>query len=389
MMNDETGINGVDTNKNIKNKENNDMIIHIQRFTASSISMLELLRSTIVKLNDTNNLDKKKSFDKFISSSKQYIDNLKDENDVFDYTRFIKKAFSTLRNETQCKNLLEKNAELFNMRDPEGKIITILPGIDIRFAYKFLDDNEKIMFWQYMYLFSSSVFNMIKVNNEAKFTKYSYITETLTSIETDMGKTGIMFKNQIFNPFIGVGENRNAYSLNEMFTEGELPKQQSISIESVLNVLGVDKMFDEKKLNEELKGIGDDQINEATERIVGLMGAADNPEVKEVCNLLIQDIVSNFKENGISNVSETLRKVAENAKNTIDINKMQKTAKSMKFFMDNSQEKMKDLKDANGNPIGQQLMKNMAIPLSMMNFMTRGQEQGQKQAQKQSQKHAQ
>ena len=379
MLNQESSINDVDNktyNDNVKIKENNDMIIHIQRFTASSISMLELLRSACEKQKEKN-----KSFEKFNTSSKQYIDNLKNENDVFDYTRFIKKAFSTLRHETQCKYLLEKNPELFNMRDADGKIITILPGIDLRFGYKFLDDNEKVQFWQYMFLFSSSVLNMIKVNNEAKFTKYQYITETLTAMETDMAKTGIMFKNQIFNPFIGVGENRNSYSLNEMFTDGELPKQQNISIESVLNVLGVDKMFDEKKLNEELKGIGDDQINEATDRIVGLMGAADNPEVKEVCNMLIQDIVLNFKENGISNVSETLRRVAENAKNNIDINKMQKTAKSMKFFMDNSQEKMKDLKDANGNPIGQQLMNNMAIPLSMMNFMSRGQGQDQGQGQ--------
>jgi hypothetical protein len=136
-------------------------------------------------------------------------------------------------------------------------------------------------------------------------------------------------------------------------------------------MLGVDKMFDEKKLNEELKEIGDKQINEATEKIVGLLGASNNPEVKDVCNILIQDIVNNFKENGISNIGDTLKKVAENAKKNIEISKMKKTAESMKFFMANSQNNMKDMKDANGNPIGQQMMNSMAIPLNMMNFMNK------------------
>jgi hypothetical protein len=351
-------------------QDNRELVKQIQRFTASSISMLNLLQTVCVKLKDHElGTRDKKSKVKFMESSQKFIDTLKDQNEEFNYTRFIKKAFSTLRNEEQCRQLRDKDVELFNIRDPTNKIVTILPGIDLKFGLRFLDDKEKSQFWQYMYLFSSSVFNMIKNSNETKIAKYSHITETMKMMEEDMAKTGIMFNNQIFNPFIGVGEDKQNYSVNEMFSGGELPKQHSVSIESVLNMLGVDKMFDEKKLNEELKGIGDKQINEATERIVGLLGAADNPEVKEVCNILIQDIVSNFKENGISNVGDTLKKVAENAKHNIEINKMKKTAESMKYFMSNSQEKMKDMKDAAGNPIGQQLMNSMAVPMSMMNFM--------------------
>ena len=154
-----------------------------------------------------------------------------------------------------------------------------------------------------------------------------------------------------------------------MFTGGELPKQHQISIDSFLTMLGVEKMFDEKKLNEELKSIGNEQINEATEKIVGLLGAKDNSEIKETCNTLIKEIVTEFKENGISNIGETLKKVAENAKKTIDITKMKKTGESMHQFMTNSQDKLKDMKDAKGNPIGQQMMNSMAIPLSMMKFM--------------------
>jgi hypothetical protein len=152
-------------------------------------------------------------------------------------------------------------------------------------------------------------------------------------------------------------------------------------------MLGIDKMFDEKKLHEELKNFNEQHANEATDKIVGMLGAANNPEIREVCNILINDIVRDFKENGLSNVSETLMKVAENAKRNIDINKMRKTADSMKHFMANGQEAMKDMKDANGNPIGQQLINSMSVPLSMMNMMQQrfpSQAQSQSQSQTQS-----
>lgn len=356
------------------NNSNKETVNYIQRFTASSISMLNLLQTGCVKQKDDDlQIKEKRAKDKFMESSQKFIDTMKDPDEEFDYTRFIKKAFTTLKAQEQCTQIKARDPELLNIRDRENKIVTILPGLDLKVGFRYLNEEEKIAFWQYMYLFIDSVFCLIRNSNDAKFPKYEHVVETLTFIETELAKTGVMFKNQIFNPFIGVGggDDKVGYSVDQMFTGGELPKQHSMSIESVLSMLGVDKMFDEKKLNEELKGIGDKQINEATEKIVGLLGASNNPEVKDVCNILIQDIVSNFKENGISNVGDTLKKVAENAKKNIEISKMRKTAESMKYFMANSQDKMKDMKDSNGNPIGQQMMNSMAVPLSMMNFMNK------------------
>jgi hypothetical protein len=354
---------------------NKETVNYIQRFTASSISMLNLLQTGCIKQNteDSRNKDKRIK-DKFMESSQKFIDTMKDPNEEFDYTRFIKKAFTTLKTKEQCAQIRSKDPELLNIRDKENKIVTILPGLDLKIGYKCLTEEEKVIFWQYMYLFIDSVFCLIRNNNVSKFPRYEHVVETLIFIDVELAKTGVMFKNQIFNPFVGVdgdGDDKTGYSVDQMFTGGELPKQHQMSIESVLSMLGVDKMFDEKKLNEELKEIGDKQINEATEKIVGLLGASNNPEVKDVCNILIQDIVNNFKENGISNIGDTLKKVAENAKKNIEISKMKKTAESMKFFMANSQNNMKDMKDANGNPIGQQMMNSMAIPLNMMNFMNK------------------
>jgi len=364
------------------------IINQIQRFTVSSIGMLNLLQNVCSRkqTDDQSPLQdkEKRSVERFIESSHKFIESMRDTDNEFNYTRFIKKSFKTLKPEAQCVQLKSKDPELFNVRDEENKIVTILPGLDLRCGYKYMNETENKLFWQYMYLFSSSVFNLIRNSNVTRFEKYKHIVETLDFIEKDIAKTGIMFNNKIFNPFMGIDrggkdgsgctdgdDGSTNYSVEEMFTGGELPKQQNVSIESVLSMMGVDKIFNESKLNEELKNIGDEQINEATAKIVGLLGAANNPEVKEVCNVLIQDIVNNFKENGINNVGDTLKRVAENAKKNIEISKMKKTAESMKFFMSNSQEKMRNMKDANGNPIGQQIMNSMSIPMSMMNMMQR------------------
>lgn len=364
--------NNQDTLDNQDNRDNREIVNQIQRFTVSSISMLNLLQ-TVCEKQEFEKLEAKdqRSLKRFMDSSKKFIDSMKDVTTDFDYTRFIKKAFSTLRSEEQCDNIQKKNPKIFEVRDSENRIITILPGIDIKYGYKYLDQKEIDVFWQYMYLFTSSVFRMIKSSNASKFVKYPHLNVTLIAIETDMAKTGIMFSGKIFNPYIGVGDDTSNYAVSDMFIGGPLPEKQSVTIDSVLSMLGVDKMFDENKLNEELKNVGEEQVSEATEKIAGLLGATNNPEVKEVCNVLIKDIVQNFKENGIGNIGETLKRVADKAKANIEVSKMKKTAESMKTFMNTSQEKMKDMKDSNGNPIGQKFLDSMSLPMSMMNMMNK------------------
>lgn len=353
--------------------DNRELVVQIQSFTASSISMLNLLREACLKTND-NGLSERdvKSRERFLNSSLAFIEQMKDPDNDFDFTRFIRKAFTTLKIERQCEYLINKDKLLFEVRDANNKIMTILPGIDLKIGYACLIESDITLFWQYMYLFSSSVFNLIKKSNENAFeSKYIHVTNTLTKLELDISKTGVLFNNQIFNPFIGVDGCVEPCSIDDMFTGGELPKQQNVSIDTVLSMLGVDKLFDEKKLQDELKNFTDEHASEATDKIVNLLGAGGNAEVREVCNTLIKDIVYNFKENGIANVGDTLKKVADNARNSIDPNKMKQTASSMQHFIAHGQETMKDMKDANGNPIGQQLMNSMAVPLSMMNMMNK------------------
>ena len=359
----------------MSNQDNKELVVQIQRFTASSIGMLNLLRNVCNSrlTNDSEISQKEKNLTtKFLTSSQKFITDIKQNTDDFNSTRFVKKAYTALRTVDGCNYLKAKDAKLFSMRDDNKRIVTVISGIDLRIGYRLLNEQQLEQFWQYIYLFSSSVYNMIKQANIIKFNNQIHVNETLQYIESELTKTGVIFNNMIFNPFIGVGESKEQYSVNEMFTGKELPKEHKMSIDNVLNMLGVDKMLDEHKLDEQLKDIGQEQVNEATEKIASLLGAENNTEIKEVCETLIQDIVVNLRENGIGNIGETLQKVAQNARGKIDISKMQKTAESMKNFMANSQERVKELKDENGNPIGEELLNNLSMPMNMLNSMNFG-----------------
>ena len=358
-----------------------ETIKQLQRFMASSIGLLDLLRGACTR-RKAGEADSKlfNGIDKFLEQSDIFIKQLRDPNEECDMTHYIRKAFNTLKLKDHCIMLSEKNSILFRAKDEQNRIMTIIPGINIIVGYGLLTSEETTTFWQYMHLFAIAVFRLIEGSNNEVYSKqkYAHVIATLVALETEIAKTGVMFNNQIFNPFLGLGESASSsYGVSQLFTGAELPNKHNVTMESVLSMMGVEKMFDESKLKDELQNFSEENANEATNRIAAMLGASDNPEVKEVCGTLISDIVANFKENGIQNIGQTLMKVANDAKHKIDINKMKKTAHSMQNFMANSQDMMKNLKDQNGNPVGEQLLNSMSVPLSMMKMMNQGQGQGQ------------
>jgi hypothetical protein len=62
---------------------------------------------------------------------------------------------------------------------------------------------------------------------------------------------------------------------------------------------------------------------------------------------------------------QTAKSVTDKIRTSIDPNKMKKTAGQLSSFLQNSEAKIKDMKDEKGNPIGSQLMETLEAPLKM------------------------
>jgi hypothetical protein len=126
------------------------------------------------------------------------------------------------------------------------------------------------------------------------------------------------------------------------------------------------------KINEQLKNISEKEITSATKNITQILGAEEGSDVADVCDTLVRSIVDNLKEKGISDMMGTLKSISESVDKNIDKEKMKKTAKTMQGFMMNSEQRLKEMKDEKGNPIGDKLFNAMSGPLNMAKNMSEG-----------------
>jgi hypothetical protein len=365
-------------NENDENYENDEndigdnkkFVEEIYRFSMSCIGLLDLLEKSVNNVVDDNSkfLIAKDKFIESVGKFKKNVKNYDECDQDFTHIKIIKKAFSVLKTKESCQMVQTKDSKLFDIRDESNQIVTVLKGINIRFGYRFLKNDDVKLFWQYFGLFTCTVFKMIKENNPQKINKAEHILKTIEVIESELNQTGIMFNNIIFNPFIGIGSNGSSYSMDDLI-KGEIKVGEGATMESLMNMMGINKFIDESKIQDELKNITSDDINNATDKITELLGSSGNPEIKEVCHTLINDIFNQINTNGIQNIGTVLMNVTENAKNTMDINKMTMASKAMGKFFANSENMIKEMKDDQGNPIGQDLFNKMKIPLNVVKMM--------------------
>src|SRR5579872_905553 len=103
-------------------EDNRKMIGQIQHFTASSVSILNLLRTACLRTNDNELTERDiRSKTRFLNSSQAIIEQIKDNADNdFDLPKFIRKAFNTFKIKEHCDYLINKNKCLFEIRDTQN-----------------------------------------------------------------------------------------------------------------------------------------------------------------------------------------------------------------------------------------------------------------------------
>jgi hypothetical protein len=290
----------------------------------------------------------------------------------FDQGKVIKKVYKMLT-QNMDKFFPDQNLELFQLKEKDGAFVTIIPGVIMNLVVKNASPEFMNQLWGNLYMLYISAANLINYVNKSK--KDEKILELIKNMQAKVVEMGIIKQDELFNPFVGLNAETGEYNVEQMFANIEnAPEGENMSMDSVLKMSGIDKMFDMKELSKQLKDIKDDEINEATEKITGLLGAKGDNDISEVCHELITNIVHDLKndQSGNLNMFEIAQSVAKKVGGNMKKDKFSKTANQFNKFMENSQDKLKDLKDDKGNPIGDKFLNGVNIPMQLMQMMSKG-----------------
>lgn len=353
--------------------QNFEFVVNHRHFITAVVSIMDMLKEKSAQLIK-NCGNKTKQYERLYKTCDKILTQYRSDVNDLNEGKIIKKVYKSLRSSISL--LRNKDGNLFNVKDANNKITTILPGIDIGLIYNDFDDAEKTTLWQYMLLmFISSVKMVDSANkNSSKSEKTEEMIEILTEMEKELTKTGMTVKGMAFNPFVGLSgiASHDKLGIDDLFSGEEPPRESGdiglpgVNINTILSSLGISQVFDVSKINEELKNITEEGVRDAVQNITKMIGAEDDSDVSEVCNDLITSILENLKENGVNDMMGTLQSITSTVTNKIDPTKMKKTAVKMNSFMQGSVDQFKNMKDDAGNPIGDKLLSAMENPLKML-----------------------
>lgn len=367
-------------NTDFKSESKNlSIAIYHKYFTDSLIEILDIVISESEKNNldclDLNNKSQKKIYNSHERLRKTCLElkngfNGTDTN--YDQARIIKKIYRVV---TQHLTKLYPTPQmnLFELKNDDGATITIIPGLDIQLILKQIENQTLEKLWDYFYMMYISSVIMITEINEHK--KNGKVWEILPRMKERVIKSGMFSQEgKFFNPFIGVmpettHDQKIGCNIDTMFESVEKQETPSgPSFGELMSIPGMDKAFNIDQLNEQLKNVNPEEIEDATKNIAKLLGAENDSDVQEVCSTLVGGIVEEMKysEGGLQGMVKVAEKVSEKIGKKIDRQKMQKTANQLNLFIKDSEKTLKNFKDKDGNPIGEKIFDTLKGPLAGM-----------------------
>lgn len=353
--------------------EDFDMQVNMNFFANSVIDLCNLL---LKKSGEAVLEQNKKKFDRhegLRKSCNTLKNGFSDQmNSGIDSGKIIKKVYKTLTANLDYLHPQEKQ-ELFFLKD-NNEIVTIFPGVDIGLVVHSISKDERKVLWGNILMAYISATNMISAFNKKKDEKVWSILPQLQKKVVDYG----IIQNSLFfnNPFVGINNQTGKYDVNTMFsnlnknqeTAQELPGE--MNPDNMLKMVGMDKLFDMKKLSTQLKDIKTSDIEEATNNVSKILGAEKDSETNKLLESLVNGVVNKLKAGGDNlDMFSLAKSVAKETEQTVDPKKLKGVAGHFTNFMNNSTNMLKNVKDEKGNPIGEQLFNSMKIPLQFMQGM--------------------
>jgi hypothetical protein len=358
---------------NVETKEENkNKILFIMQgyFLYSVKSLVNMIKTKSETMANENKLQqgKEEAHRKLRTTCDDILNEFKttlDDSGV-DHVKIIKKVFYVLKDNM---NLLAiKDAKIFTIRNEEGKITSIIPGINMNLVFELMDEEEKKKVWFYLYaLFVSSV-NLVYSNTPENKHKKS-VLEMVDKLRKEMVTTSKELGTEFmaFNVFMGVSDTDTGDINMDSLMSKDINIPGTEANAGFLGNLGLGNLMNLNSLSDEIKKFTDNDVNDTVDTLGELLG--NDSDVKDVCSTMVKTVIDDLKTNGVENIFDIAQRVTSKLGGVISPEKMAKTAYKMGDLMENNKDKLKDLKDENGNPIGENLFKQFQSTFSMAKNM--------------------
>jgi len=338
---------------------NKVIYIYQNLFVSSVVSIVELVKTVSTENNDKIPADRQTVHTNMRKTCDDIINQYKTQTNDIDQVKVIKKSFKVL---TQYKDLVKNHDDsLFTVRTPENKIMTVIPGLNINLVLNFLSEEQKTTLWENIEaMFVSSVKMVYVMTEESRHNKD--ILDIVTQFEHNTLKK---LQNNFFLGLNPTSGDTNQVSMDQLMSSDIVIPGTDAKGGMLGNLanLGVDKLMNPENLASEIKKFTDDDVSETINTLTSMLG--NDSDIKEVCTTMVKSVLDDIKTNGIENMFTIAERVSSKLGNKLDPEKMAKTANGMNDLIKNNTDKLKDLKDENGKPIGDDFMKTFQNTLNL------------------------
>lgn len=327
-------------------QKNKQIYFYQKLFVTSVIKTVELVKSTSEKSDIPQ--EKVEAHKKLRSTCTSILNEYTSNKADVDQVKIIKKVFYTLRDNLSL--LEKKDMNLFKIRNEEGKILTIIPGLNINLVLQFLSEDELKTVWNHIYTMFLTSGKMIYMNTDEKRHKKE-ILDMFEHCEKDLltNAPSSVFRS-FFLDMVTMSQKNSSATLEDLIKDTKLPEETK---DSGL----MSKLLDTESLTEEIKKFSDKDIEETVGSLSQILGS--DKDTTEVCNVMVRAVIEDLKSNGTASLSGLADRVSDKLSSIIRPDLMEKTGKKMMNVMNTSSEELQKMKDENGNLIGPDIMKQM------------------------------
>jgi hypothetical protein len=322
-----------------------EILVNNRYFIISTCELVNLINSKSLSLNIQNREHRRLQL-----YCEELLEGIKDSS--FDMTKLIKKIYKNVNKHLNKITQSPEDPSIFKEKNAEGKIVTILPGINIGLIINELNTDELKKLWGLFFVMYISSVRMITITNKLK--KEGKIWDAIPILQDKVTKLNITIGNEqiLFTPYVGV-EGVNDLSVNSMIEGVDKVKSKTpaeMTAELLKNFgLPIEGDVDFKKINEELKNIPAEKLDETKKSVHDLLNIKDKKETKEVFDTLIDGVAKEIKSGGfgeikdVGDIFEIAKKLSSKIGGQIGDEKMQRAGLDMLESFQNLDKRMDGL----------------------------------------------